>query len=148
MKIEFTVLGEPQGKARPKFSRHGTYVTVRTPEKTKAYEENIKASFWEQCGNEKFPEDSQLALNVYAYFKIPKNTSKKKKAVMLSGEIRPTKKPDIDNILKVVADALNGVCYKDDKCIVKMNGEKYYADVPRIEVVMRTVESKKLEVKQ
>jgi len=54
---------------------------------------------------------------------------------MLSGKIRPTKKPDGDNILKAVADALNGVCYKDDKCLIKMSIEKFYSDVPRIEVV-------------
>ncbi|MCI9355258.1 MAG: RusA family crossover junction endodeoxyribonuclease [Firmicutes bacterium] len=43
--------------------------------------------------------------------------------------------PDGDNILKAVADALNGVCYKDDKCLIKMSIEKFYSDVPRIEVV-------------
>lgn len=43
--------------------------------------------------------------------------------------------PDGDNILKAVADALNSVCYKDDKCLIKMSIEKFYSDVPRIEVV-------------
>ena len=45
--------------------------------------------------------------------------------------------PDGDNILKAVADALNGVCYKDDKCLIKMSIEKFYSDVPRIEVVVQ-----------
>ena len=45
--------------------------------------------------------------------------------------------PDGDNILKAVADALNGVCYKDDKCLIKMSIEKFYSDVPRIEVVVK-----------
>lgn len=42
-----------------------------------------------------------------------------------------------ESILKAVADALNGVCYKDDKCLIKMSIEKFYSDVPRIEVVVQ-----------
>ena len=139
-KIEFIVAGEPKGKARPRFARVYDGVSVRTPKGTKEYEQNIKATYLEQCGNVKFPEDSQLELSVAAYFKIPKSGSKKKKAEMRIGGIRPTKKPDGDNILKAVADALNGVCYKDDKNIVKMSIEKFYSDVPRIEVVIQEVQ--------
>ena len=47
----------------------------------------------------------------------------------------------MDNILKAVADALNGVCYKDDKSIVKMSIEKFYSDVPRIEVIVQEVQA-------
>lgn len=133
-KIEFTVEGEPKGKERPRFGNRGQ---VYTPDKTATYENQIKIAYYEQCGNAKFAEESQLELFVKAYYKIPKNTSKKKKQTMLSGEIRPTKKPDGDNILKAVADALNGVCYKDDKCLIKMSIEKFYSDMPRIEVVVK-----------
>lgn len=137
MKAVFTVLGEPQGKGRPKFARRGKYVSVRTPEKTKAYENAIQAAYLQQCGNVGFPEGSQMELRVTAYFKIPKSTSKKKRETMLSGEVRPTKKPDGDNILKAVADALNGVAYKDDAYVVKMEIEKYYGEPERIDVVLQ-----------
>jgi len=138
MKIAFTVEGEPRGKERPRF---GNSRQVYTPDKTTFYENQIKIAYYEQCGNVKFTEESQLELFVKAYYKIPKNTSKKKKQTMLSGKIRPTKKPDGDNILKAVADALNGVCYKDDKCLIKMSIEKFYSDVPRIEVTVQEVET-------
>ncbi len=137
-KIDFTVEGEPRGKERPQFGNRGQ---VYTPDKTTTYQNQIKFTHYEQCGNVKFTEESQLELFVKAYYKIPKNTSKKKKQTMLSGEIRPTKKPDGDNILKAVADALNGVCYKDDKCLIKMSIEKFYSDVPRIEVVVQKIET-------
>ena len=143
MKIAFTVLGEPQGKGRPIFAKRRTYVSIRTPEKTRDYENIIKFTYYEQCGNVQFPEGSQLELFVKAYYKIPKSASKKKKAAMLSERIRPTKKPDGDNILKAVADALNGVCYKDDKELVKMSVEKFYSDVPRIEVTVQEAETDK-----
>ena len=134
MKIAFTVEGEPRGKERPRF---GNSRQVYTPDKTTFYENQIKIAYYEQCGNVKFPEDSQLELFVKAYYKIPKSASKEKKAAMLSEQIRPTKKPDGDNILKVVADALNGVCYKDDKNLVSMSIEKFYSDMPRIEVTVQ-----------
>ncbi len=133
MKIAFTVEGEPRGKERPRFGSRQVY----TPDKTTTYENQIKIAYYEQCGNVKFPEDSQLELFVKAYYKIPKSASKKRKAAMLSEQIRPTKKPDGDNILKVVADALNGVCYKDDKNLVSMSIEKFYSDMPRIEVTVQ-----------
>ena len=135
MKIAFAVEGEPRGKERPRFGNGQVY----TPDKTTTYENQIKIAYYEQCGNVKFPEDSQLELFVKAYYKIPKSASKKKKAAMLSEQIRPTKKPDGDNILKAVADALNGVCYKDDKNLVSMSVEKFYSDMPRIEVVVEEV---------
>lgn len=136
-KIEFTVAGEPKGKERPRFCHNGQ---IYTPKQTTIYEQQIIFDYYKQCGNAKFNENSQLELSVSAYFKIPKSGSKKKKAEMRIGGIRPTKKPDGDNILKAVADALNGVCYKDDKNIVKMSIEKFYSDVPRIEVVVQEVQ--------
>lgn len=137
MKIQFVVGGEPKGKERPRFCHNGQ---IYTPKQTTTYEQQIIFDYYKQCGNVKFSEYSQLELSVRAYYKIPKSTSKKRKTAMLSEEIRPTKKPDGDNILKAVADALNGVCYKDDKNIVKMSIEKFYSDVPRIEVVVQEVQ--------
>lgn len=52
------------------------------------------------------------------------------------GLIRPTKKPDIDNITKAILDALNKVAYKDDSAIVRFSIEKYYSDSPRVEVTI------------
>ena len=137
-KIAFTVAGEPKGKERPRFCHNGQ---IYTPKQTTTYEQQIIFDYYKQCGNVKFDENSQLELFVKAYYKIPKSASKKKRMAMLSEEIRPTKKPDGDNILKAVADALNGVCYKDDKSIVKMSIEKFYSDVPRIEVIVQEVQA-------
>ena len=138
MKIAFILAGEPKGKERPRFCHNGQ---IYTPKQTTTYEQQIIFDYYKQCGNVKFDENSQLELFVKAYYKIPKSASKKKRIAMLSEEIRPTKKPDGDNILKAVADALNGVCYKDDKSIVKMSIEKFYSDVPRIEVIVQEVQA-------
>ena len=78
-------------------------------------------------------------MDIKAFFKIPKSTSKKQKERMLTGEIRPTKKPDMDNIVKAVADALNGIAYEDDKQIIECSIKKYYTEEERIEVEIENI---------
>ena len=58
---------------------------------------------------------------------------------MRRGLIRPTKKPDIDNVVKALADALNHVAYRDDTQIVDCQVRKFYADEPRVEVLIRQI---------
>lgn len=140
MKIKFTVLGEPQGKGRPKFSKRGNFVTARTPDKTVLYENLVKTEYLRQCPGQRFPDKEPLEMRIKAYYAIPTSASKKKQAAMEAGEIRPTKKPDADNIIKVVADSLNQVAYHDDAEIVGVSLAKYYGRQSRIEVEIKTVE--------
>lgn len=58
---------------------------------------------------------------------------------MLSGKIRPTIKPDWDNVGKLIADALNGVAYYDDKYVVDGMARKFYAEIPHIDVVLEEI---------
>ncbi len=102
--ISFSVPGEPAGKGRPRFTRTGH---PYTPGKTESYESLVR---------------------------IPKSASKKKRAMMIAGDIVPTKKPDFDNIQKIICDALNGVAYHDDSQIVKADIEKVYSTTPHVEV--------------
>ena len=55
---------------------------------------------------------------------------------MLLGIKRPTKKPDIDNAIKAIADALNGVAYYDDSQIVYIEATKHYAEKPQTVVTL------------
>ena len=67
--------------------------------------------------------------------------SKKKREAALAGQLRPTTKPDVSNVLKGVEDALKGLWYADDSQIVGY-GElgKWYAERPRIEIAMQELE--------
>ena len=132
--VRFTVPGPPKGKARARTVRtRGGQTFSYTPEGTVLYENLVKISFSE-TGEKPFDADQSLHVYMAAYYPIPRSASRKKKEEMSAGRIRPAKKPDIDNIIKSVLDALNGVAYHDDTQVVAVFAEKYYSDTPRVEV--------------
>ncbi len=130
IKFIFTVPGEPKGKGRPRFTRRGrTY----TPNDTLTYEGTVWNIFKTKYEDSK-PLPGAFALVIRAYMSIPKSTSKKRRFLMLIRKIWPIKKPDVDNIAKIVMDALNGTAYIDDAACVSLLVEKEYSDTPRVEI--------------
>jgi Holliday junction resolvase RusA-like endonuclease len=128
--IEFVVPGPPRGKGRHRMTRTGHSYT---PQDTMMYENLIKSSFLSSFPPNGGYED-RITLTVVAFFAIPKSASKKKKVDMACAMIQPTKKPDVDNILKVVCDALNGVAWKDDAQITEAFVYKEYDENPHLTV--------------
>lgn len=129
--ISFEIEGDPVGKGRPKFSSRGGFARAYTPKKTIDYEKKVKKCYLDQIGT-KF--DCALRVEITAFYPIPKSTSKKNRVKMLRDEIRCTKKPDIDNIAKIILDALNGVAYEDDKQVISLEVNKMYGEVPKVAV--------------
>ena len=130
--VTFTIIGKPCGKGRPKFSRQGDYVRTYTPEKTVEYENLVRLA-WVQSGGEKLSGTIKATIN--AYFPIPKSVSKKKRKEM-DGAFY-TKKPDCDNIAKIILDALNGIAYDDDSQIACLSVMKLYdADETKVIVTL------------
>lgn len=140
MTVSFTIPGEPQGKGRPRFKKVGNYTKTYTPEKTVAYENLVKLEYQAQCGVKRFADGAMLDMRILAFYAIPKSASKKKRAKMLNDELLPTKKPDMDNIIKVIADGLNKIAYHDDAQIVHAEVSKYYSDEPRVFVEIQDYE--------
>lgn len=132
--IKFTVPGQPQGKGRARASTIAGRITLRTPERTVLYENWTRSSVCAVLPEGYKPTDKQLLARVDMYYKIPKSGTKKVQAGRLDGSIRPTIKPDIDNVLKAIFDSLNGIVYKDDSQIVMVMATKFYSDNPRVEV--------------
>lgn len=139
--IRFMVPGVPVGKQRPRVVRSGGASIAYTPQKTVLYENLVKVMYQQASGNRRFSDDSMLEMRIAAYYQVPKSDSKKLRERKLSGELRPTKKPDNDNILKVIEDALNGVAYRDDAQIVECRCSKYYAEVPLVDVAIREIKT-------
>lgn len=132
------VEGKVEGKQRPRFRKVGNFVQTYTPKQTKSYEKLIADEYKKQSGV-LFPAGMPLELRIRAFMGIPSTFSKKKKTRAIEGELRPTKKPDADNIAKSILDGLNGVAYADDKQVVELSVKKYYGTLERVEIDIQEV---------
>lgn len=129
--IEFVVPGTPKSKARARtfYNHNKKKMQTVTPTGTVLYENLVKMCYINQASKENFKgffNKEPLKLKILAIYEIPQSTSKKNRQKMQSGELLPCKKPDVDNIAKVICDALNKVAYKDDTQICELNISKRY----------------------
>ena len=123
MIYEFEVPGKVIGKGRPRINTNTGI--VYTPTKTKEYETLVEQYFLLKYPKFKMLEN-RVQVKIIAYFGISKTTKKSEINEMLENNISPTKKPDIDNIVKVVLDSMNKFAFKDDNQITKIEVEKKY----------------------
>jgi Holliday junction resolvase RusA-like endonuclease len=130
MNISLTIPGNPVGKQRARVCRTGH---AFTPAKTVNYEALVKQIF-----AAKYPDFMPMSGPVRMILSIwlmpSKETQRKiKKSI---ARIYPIIKPDADNILKIVADALSGLAFVDDKQIISVYAEKKYSLRPCVEVIL------------
>ena len=130
--VEFSVPGRPRGKERPRTVRIGGHITTYTPKQTVEYENLVRARYKESAGD--IYLENSIRADIEAIYPIPKSATKKEKAGMLSGEIPCTKKPDCDNIGKIILDALNKTAYDDASQACKLFVEKSYGEEPQVKV--------------
>ena len=88
-------------------------------------------------GSYQLESNLPLEISILALYPVPKYVSRKTKDLMLNSRLFPTKKPDADNIIKVILDALNGVAYRDDAQICRVYIEKMYAEIPETKVLIK-----------
>lgn len=131
--IVFEVPGVAQGKGRPKFTRNGPFVRAYTDKKTVSYENLVKVyasnAMW---GRPPMTGPVRMAIQIKVV--PPASWSKKKRELALSGQNPPTSKPDIDNVIKAIFDAMNGVVFVDDKQVFDVHVTKHYAETPEVRV--------------
>lgn len=127
-----TIEGKIKGKARPRVTKSGI---AFTPADTVNYENWVKINYKQQSG--RYLEGS-IRANITAYYKIPKSYSKKRVQAISNNLEYPTKKPDSDNVAKIILDSLNGIAYKDDSQIVQLMVLKRYTDgIERVEIELQ-----------
>ena len=134
MNYTFEIPGEAVPKGRPRMTKSGH---VYTPQKTRDYEAWVRLC-WLQTGQPMSLQPLQVKLGFY--LPIPKSFRKKQREAALAGVLLPTKKPDIDNLVKAVLDGLNGLTYRDDRQIVHLETCKVYGSTPLTRITLREVE--------
>ena len=131
--IQFTIPGAVQAQERPRFSRTGKGVKTHDAPKSRSYKELVKMVAWDNRPQE--PLQGALKLEVDVYLVPPKKYhTKPKQALIASGELRPTTKPDADNLVKGIKDGCSKIIWVDDAQVVEMVVRKFYAMQPRAEV--------------
>lgn len=126
--MRFEILGKPTGKGRPRLGKYSTY----TPQRTKDYEDLVKISFRNKYRIQ--PSEKEIKMKITAVFAPPVNLSKKKRAELIDWEQGYMHKPDIDNIAKIILDALNGLAYKDDNQVTALLVFKQYGKADKVVV--------------
>lgn len=134
MIYKFEVPGKIHGKERPRLNRYSG--AIYTPRTTKNYEELIKENFLEKYPNFKIIE-GRIKIKIIVYFSIPKSTRKRDINDMLENNISPVKRPDIDNIVKVILDSLTKVAFKDDIQVTKLYVEKKYCKEDKLYIFIK-----------
>lgn len=137
MKIKFKVYGDPIGWQRTGYNSYTK--KYYTKSKTRDREAEIAKAYCAFAHGYRFRDDAVLKITVEAYYPIPLRTSKANRVLMLEDRIRPAVKPDCDNVLKLVCDALNDVAYNDDNRIVEMHVGKWYSDCPRTVITIEEI---------
>lgn len=92
----------------------------------------------------KAPHAGPVSLELIFCIKPPQSTTKCKKSAMLWGIIKPTCKPDLDNLEKTYKDCLTGVAYLDDAQVIALKSRKRYSIKVGVEIILTTLEPMQL----
>jgi len=118
--VSFSVPGEPVAKGRPRFARVGQNVRTFTPQKSARFEDRVRL-----CAINAGVEAIEGPVSLAVIARWPSRKPDLKKGTR-PGEWKSTR-PDLDNVLKAVLDALNGVAYLDDGQVVTVLVQKQRA---------------------
>jgi Holliday junction resolvase RusA-like endonuclease len=138
MIIAFTVYGESVAQGRPRATLQGGHIRMYDPKKSSDFKHYLRLAAAEYAPERLLNE--ALSVTVQVYKPTPKSFSKKKAQLAEEGKIRPITKPDADNYVKGVKDALKNVIWKDDSLAVDMIVRKWYSERPRVEILVETLE--------
>lgn len=123
----------PQGAVR--MTQRGKFVNTQA-QRYLNYKKFIAWEAKQQVGD---PIQSAVSVKLGFIYPIPESWSSKKKHRALKQELLPQVKPDIDNVIKGVFDALNGIAWKDDNLVVNVEAYKRYGDTARIDIEIQEV---------
>ena len=126
---------KPVPAPRPRVTRYGTYNNPKYTNYKKALKV-IASSIIKE------PLQDAIKMRLLFQFAMPKSWSKKKKA----GAFWHTQKPDTDNLIKSVKDALNSVAYADDAQVCEISAIKIWGKVDKIVIELEEIDSKEERV--
>ena len=134
--IQLTVEGSPVALKRHRHLRNGHTYDPSKADKRLFLAKAIKSA-------PKSPVYGPISMTLEFYVARPKahyRTGKYSHILKDNAPTWHTSRADIDNYVKLVLDALNGVFYKDDSQICHLKTIKKYSEQPRTVVQMKGIE--------
>lgn len=131
--LRIFIPGKVSGKGRPRFARMGNFVRAYTPKETENAEGIIRTMAMQQLAGRP-PSTAPIYLQVVAMLMPPQSWPNWKRVAAFDGNIEATTKPDLDNIMKLVKDALNKVVWADDAQVVICHASKGYGVREGVEI--------------
>lgn len=132
--VAFSIPGKPvPSRRRTAVNWKAKKIWSRKTPETENFHALVRAKAQDaMAGHPPFTKPVKLEFTVY--WPIPKHTSRIRTSQAMSGARRPATRPDLENFIKTVADALSGVVYLDDSQIVDLHVQKFYADFPKLDI--------------
>jgi len=120
--ISVTIPGEPVAQGRPRFSTHGGFPRAYDPKKSKEGKQSVRFFVANQMEKEGLaPLEGPIMMQAQFGIKLPTSQERKRNP---KPRMWRNKKPDLDNLIKLVKDACSGIAFLDDNQIVKVSAEK------------------------
>jgi len=79
-----------------------------------------------------------FCVHLHFYYPMPLSWSAKKRQSMEGAPV--TTRPDLDNYVKFMLDALEGYIWDNDSCVVQIHAAKSYSEAPRTELKAYVIE--------
>ena len=93
------------------------------------------------AGRLPFADAVQVAVEIAVT--IPASWSKRRRAEALAGRVRPTTRPDVDNVVKLICDALSRVVFHDDRQVVEVVAAKHYASAGSMRITVEPIDARR-----
>lgn len=140
--FELWVPGDPVAKGRPRLTTNAQGRPIAyTPAKTKDYENKVGYFAFQQMLEQRIERlTCPVSLDLVFTLPIPSSWSNKRTQGAIAGRIAHTKKPDLDNLEKLIKDALNGVLWTDDKLVIESTKCKRYGPNPGVSIKVTALE--------
>jgi len=126
--VTVIINGEPVAKGRPRMTRRGF---AYTPAATRKYEAHGRLAA-QLAMDGRPPIEAPVRVELLVELPIPASWSMRRRAGAVTGDIVPTSRPDVDNFLKAILDAINSIVVADDAQVVEVRATKKFGVAPKM----------------
>jgi Holliday junction resolvase RusA-like endonuclease len=126
--ITIVIDGPAVAKGRPRMTRKGF---AYTPAATRKYEAHGRLAAQLAMDGQP-PLTTPVRMVALVELPIPASWSGRRRTAGMTGDIRPTSRPDLDNYVKAAFDAINGIVVTDDSLVVELEARKSYGPDPKV----------------